>query len=328
MCSTENARTKPDVSNINIQIQFLRFDEDLMKFQKNDFHPWRDSMKSKYGEFYDFYLSQFVIGPRPAHDTADIDEAAIKKFVTDTFVVRIQDSISNRFANSEDVEEQLAQTFRYFKFYVPEFQVPQIVTINSMYSTGASPFGNEQFIVGLDMFLGDDNHDYDSAGIYDYVRHKMKREYIARFVAESLYDDYFSQNENPDEILLDAIVNRGKKMYFLSYIFPDAPDSLILGYTQAQAAWCEKSELSIWKFFNEKDLLYKNSGMDKTRYLGEGPTTSGMPLDAPGSIGNFLGLKIVRKFMEQADGKVSLHDLITKLDAKTIFEKSKYRPSK
>jgi uncharacterized protein YjaZ len=68
--------------------------------------------------------------------------------------------------------------------------------------------------------------------------------------------------------------------------------------------------------------------MDKTRYLGEGPTTNGMPPEAPGAIGNYLGLQIVRKFMKETGGKIEMKDLIARYDSKTIMEKAKYRPSK
>ena len=117
-------------------------------------------------------------------------------------------------------------------------------------------------------------------------------------------------------------------MYFLSYVFPDAADSLIVGFTNRQTQWCQNSEYEIWKFMNDKDLLYKNNYMEKKRYLDEGPAIPGMPPDAPGGIGNWIGLQIVRKFMKETGNKISLHYLITKYDGKVIFEKAKYRPSK
>lgn len=328
-CNQNKSREKPDVSNINVQLQLLRFDSDLKNFDPLHFDSWRAEMQERYGEFYKFYVSNFIIGPRPAGDTADIELQAIQQFLSDKYIRTIQDSIDSRFANTDDIEKELLQAFRYFKHYLPATEIPQVVTINSAYGAGVSPYGEKQLIVGLDMFLGADNKDYDSIGVYSYLRHKMRREYIARYAAEALYDAYFpSVTLNSNATLLESIIERGKKLYFISYVFPDAPDSLILGYTEPQTIWCKESEYAVWQFFNDKDLLYKNSAMDKTRYLGDGPTTNGMPSDAPGAIGNFVGLQIVRKFVKETGGKLDLKDLVTKYDAKTILEKAKYRPAK
>jgi hypothetical protein len=328
-CNQNKSREKPDVSNINASVELLRFDRDLKNFDALHFTDWRNKMQERYGEFYKFYVNNFIIGPRPAGDTADIELQAIQQFLSDKYIRTIQDSIDARYTDTKDVEKDLQQMFRYFKFYLPAVEVPQVVTINSAYGAGVSPFGNNQLIVGLDMFLGEDNKDYDSIGVYAYLRHKMKREYIARYTAEAMYDGYFpAVGLNSNATLLESIIERGKKLYFISYVFPDAPDSLILGYTEPQTNWCAGSEYAIWQFFNDKDLLYKNNSMDKTRYLGEGPTTNGMPPEAPGAIGNYLGLQIVRKFMKETGGKIEMKDLIARYDSKTIMEKAKYRPSK
>jgi len=328
-CNENKSREKPDVSAIKIDTKILRFDQDLKNARQTDFIHWKQGMQNKYRGFYNFYLGNFIIGPRPQGDTADIEREAIGRFLQDQYIRTIQDSIDTRFANTKDVEQDLENMFRYFKHYYPAFEAPEVVGINSAYGAGVSPFGRDQLVVGLDMFLGADNHDYDSIGVYSYLRHKMKREYIARYAAEAMFDEYFpAMGANPNANLIEAIIERGKKLYFISYLFPDAPDSLILGYTQAQAEWCRKSEYSIWQFFNEKDLLYKNNAMDKTRYLGEGPTTSGMPPESPGGVGSYLGLQIVRKFMNETGGKIPLKQLMEDYNAKTILAKANYRPPK
>jgi uncharacterized protein YjaZ len=47
--------------------------------------------------------------------------------------------------------------------------------------------------------------------------------------------------------------------------------------------------------------------------------------DTPGRVGAWLGWQIVRSYME--NNKTSLQDML-KMDAKTIFENSKYKPKK
>ena len=47
--------------------------------------------------------------------------------------------------------------------------------------------------------------------------------------------------------------------------------------------------------------------------------------DSPGQIGRWIGWQIVRSFMENNDGTL---EQMLKMDAKEIFEKSKYKPKK
>lgn len=327
-CNKNKSREKPDVSKINVTAQVLRFDQDLkVGAQQANFAEWQNMMYQKYGDFYAFYLSEFIIGPRPVGDTADINEDAVKRFMADRYIHSIQDSIDAKFTDTKVLQEEMTMLFKYITYYFPKFQAPQVITFNSAYSAGVSPFGADKFAVGLDMFLGADNRDYDSAGVYVYLRHKMQPAYIPRYAAEALYDANFAPMMG-EQTLLESMVERGKQMYFISYALPDAPDSLIYGYTHGQTEWCEKNEKDIWKFFNDKDLLYKSNAMDKSRYLGEGPTSAGMPKEAPGNIGNFIGLQIVRQFMASEASKVTLSDLVLKYDAKTILNKAKYRPAK
>ena len=328
-CNRNKSREKPDVSAINVQVKLQRFDQELIKLTSDEFIKRQDVLRQKYGPFYNFYVSQFIVGPRPAGDTTDITSTAIQQYLNDDYIKRIQNSIEVEFTDVSDIEEDLNNSMRYFKYYFPAIELPQVVTVNSGFSLGSFTYGKEVLGIGLDLYLGGDNPDYDSAGIYQYVQHKMSREYIARNSMEVMYNLYFGDEESSlQKPLIEAMIDKGKKIYFLSYVMPDAPDSLLVGFTQPQTKWCEASENEIWKFLNDKDLLYKNDYMDKKRYLDEAPTTAGMPADAPGNIGSWIGLQIVRKFMTATGGKITLQDLITKYDSKAILEKSKYRPAK
>ena len=328
-CNKTTNRPKPNVSAIKVDIKLQRFDTDLMSVTEQNFDLQKKFMQRKYGSFYPFYVSQFVIGPRPVGDTATIEKPALLNFVIDGYIRRLQDSINVHFKNNEELEKELTQAIQYFKYYFPEIMVPKVITINSGFSLGAFTFDKDVLGIGLDQYLGAHNPDYDSAGVYSYVQHKMSPNYITRNSIEVLSNFYFGDEQAAlNKPLIEAMIDKGKKLYVLSYCLPDAPDSILVGYTSRQTAWCENSEYEIWKFLNDKDLLYKSDYMEKKRYLDEGPTTAGMPADAPGNIGSWIGLQIVRKFMQETGGKITLKDLIVKYDSKVILEKSKYRPAK
>ena len=328
-CNKSKSREKPDVSGIHVDVKLMRFDNDLFDFRTKDYDQQVAFMRGKYGPFYDFYIDHFVIGPHPAGDTTHVEHAALEKFLADAYIDRLEDSINYHFKDTKDIEHDLTQAFKYFKYYFPKAELPKVAGVNSGFALGAFTYGKDMLGIGLDLYMGPDNIDHDSAGIYKYLQHKMRREYIARNSMEVVYDLYFGSGDmQRGETLIEGMVEKGKKMYVLSYVLPDAPDSMIVGFTANQTKWCEANEYEIWKFLNDKDMLYKNNYMDQKRYLDEGPTTAGMPAEAPGNIGSWIGLQIVNKFMQETGHKISIQDMVLKYDAKAILNKAKYRPSK
>ncbi|MDW8419460.1 MAG: hypothetical protein RML37_08590 [Chitinophagales bacterium] len=324
-CKRTKSRPKPDVSGVEVQVTLLDFQSDFQQYSDSGYETWQNRMRERYGDFYDYFIRYHVIGPRPAHDTNDMTRQAIARYVNDRYVQEVNAQISKLQREYESWREELNQTMRYVRYYFPQHRVPRIILFNSMFTHGVLPVNDSTLAVGLDMFLGSNHPLYDSVGIYQYIRHKLNPRYVPFFTVQMNYRMNYAADDEPMK-LIEAITERGKEMYFLSMVFPDAPDSLILGYTARQTEWCYLSERSIWEFMNDKDLLYKTNAMDKTRFLGESPTTSGMPPESPGSIGNFIGWQIVKSFMEKHKGTVNLQQMITNYPAPLIFAKSGYRP--
>ena len=106
------------------------------------------------------------------------------------------------------------------------------------------------------------------------------------------------------------MIEKGKKLYFLESMMPEKEKHILIGYTAEQLNWCETSEGEIWAFYNEKDLFYTKNYMEHKKHVDDGPQTSGMPKEAPGNVGTWIGWQIVNQYMKNADGKVSLAMLL------------------
>jgi len=70
---------------------------------------------------------------------------------------------------------------------------------------------------------------------------------------------------------------------------------------------------------------YSKDYMEHKKHVSDGPKTAGMPKEAPGNVGSWVGWQIVNQYMKNSKGKVSLKQLL-KTDPKTIMAKSKYKP--
>ncbi len=328
-CKCNKSRKQVDVSNINIKVNVQRFDRDFFSINESNYDSKATELKTAYGNFFDFYVNDLMGGFRN-EETKNLNEReAILSFLNDNAIKGLHDTVQHHYKDLKAVEAGLENAFRHLKFYFPELPTPQVISMISEFSYGAITYDTATLAISLDMFLTENFKVYDYLEIPRYIQHKLNSNYIVPNSVAVLYNLYFGDDAyEPGTPLLEAMIGQGKKLYFMEMMLPEMPDSVLIGFTAEQMRWCNLSEYAIWQYMNEKDLLYTQSFMEHKRYLTDGPTTSGMPAESPGNLGSWIGWQMVRKFMNDADGKVSLKDLLTKYDNKTIAQKANYRPRK
>jgi len=80
----------------------------------------------------------------------------------------------------------------------------------------------------------------------------------------------------------------------------------------------------MWSFFLEKDLIYETSTSKTFKYINQSPSSPGMPAEAPGRTGVYIGFKIVERYM-QKNPNISLEKLLLEEDDYQKMIK-KYKP--
>jgi hypothetical protein len=88
--------------------------------------------------------------------------------------------------------------------------------------------------------------------------------------------------------------------------------------------WCKQNEGLIWNFFLTTESLESIDPGTIQNYLGESPTTQGMPEASPGNIGQWVGWRIVKKFADQ-NPSLKSSELMTTPPRKILTE-AKYKP--
>jgi hypothetical protein len=330
-CAGPNGWKKIDVSKEKVNYTVQRFEQDFFAIDTNHIGESEQKLRAKYGEFYDYYVHAIMNFGRPENrfDTASHDpHIDMAQFLGSRFDRDLYDTVQKEYPEMADIQSGLTDMFRHFQYYFPgKPRISKVYTFISQFGYGAATYDDSIICIGLDMYLGDTYRYYQSGDFPEYMIAKLKRPYIIPNVADVLYKLHFDRTAyNAQLPFIEGMINEGKKYYFMECMLPDAPDSLIMGYTKPQEEWCRKSEASIWKYFNERDLLYKVNYMEQKRYITDGPTTAGMPAEAPAKVGAWVGWQIVRKFMKNNSGRVTLRDLLEKYSAKQIFTMSNYKP--
>ena len=120
----------------------------------------------------------------------------------------------------------------------------------------------------------------------------------------------------------------GTQMYLYDVLLPHYSDEDKICYTPEQLKYCKDNEANMWRFFIEENLLYSNDAKLAQRFISPAPFSKfGLISDneTPGRIGVWVGWQIVRSFME--NNNIPMQQMLV-MDAKEIFQKSKYKPKK
>lgn len=257
------------------------------------------------------------------------DAAAVKylrDFATDTFCIRINNLTKEKFHNKTNINKELKSVLQHLSYYYPTIEIPNEIyyyVSGIDYETPAIMIQPDGILISLDFYLSNDDNIYDYIGMPRFRSLRCQPSYIARDLAQSIYTSYMKNNYNQRDVLTEMI-NAGKQLYFIEAMNPSLPDSVLMGYTTKQIKWAEQFEGDVWATIVGGDMLYSN-GLELFRTLfGDAPFTQAFSKEAPARLGEYIGLQIIRSYMNNND--VSLQDMIRNSDYHQIFQSSQYKP--
>jgi hypothetical protein len=126
------------------------------------------------------------------------------------------------------------------------------------------------------------------------------------------------------EDLLTNLVETGKVLFLLDALLPGTDPALKFAFSKEQLAWCEAHEYDIWKDLVAKDELYSKKLEDIGRWMNDGPFTNGLPRESPGHLGEWLGYRMVKAYMED-NPDLSIPQLLALDDPRVILKTYKPR---
>lgn len=316
----------PDVSNIHVDLNTRRLDKDLAALDTSHLGAGLQQLSAKYPDFLNFYLDTLMgFGVNGIYeDTAFGVRNGLHALLTHPDYRGLLDTVAVHFPDTKQEDAALTKAFRYYKYYFPSRSVPKIIYLISGFNHVAFTYDTTIVGIGLDMFLGAQYPFYASVGVPAYMSRKLTPDYIVPNVMQVLYEaehPFVTDGRN----LLDMMIQKGKEQYYLEQVAPFVPDTVRLGFTASQLGWCRASEAEVYNFFVKDKLLYETNWQKILRYVNDGPTATGMPAESPGNVGSWLGLQIVKAYMEQHP-ETTLDELLQPMDAQRFLLLSRYKP--
>jgi len=303
-CSTKEKDT-PDLSSVNVQTEVQRFDQAFY----NSSAEGLQELKMKYPYLF----------PVQYADTAWVNK------MNDKDELELFAETEKLYHDFKAQEAEISDLFKHIKYYYPGFKEPKVLTVlTNVDQDNKVILADSLLFISLDLYLGKDHPFY--ADFPNYIKRKNTKDHMIVDVA-----DAFALKLVPpsgDRSFAARMIQAGKKLFLLEQLLEGKPETEILGYEKDQILWAEENEVEIWKFFIENDLLFSNDQALSERFIDEAPFSKfylANDQDSPGGIGGWVGLQMVKNFMEIEN--VGLLEML-QTPNEEIFKKSKYKPKK
>lgn len=239
----------------------------------------------------------------------------------------VYDSLKTSRAALKQATAELTTAFKYFTYYFPDFKAPKVVSYVGPFDAPGIALTTNALAIGLQLYGGKNFFFYQTPEgkelFPNYISRKFEPAYISINATTALINDHFPQLE-PKGALIDQIVICGKHWYLLHAMMPDKADTLLTGLTQTQYKFSTENEGNIWNYLLKNTDIYTSEPTLIRQYIGNAPNTPGLPDAAPGNLGQFLGFKIVQKYMAKFP-ETTLQQLV-QLDNRTLFQDAGYKP--
>ncbi len=233
------------------------------------------------------------------------------------------DEVQKTFTDFKVEKKELSQLFKHIKYYFPKFKAPKVVTlISDIDYNNKVIYADSLLLVSLDMYLGKEHNVYQN--FPQYIKNSYSKEYLPVDVAQKIA--LKSVPKQKTRTFIERCVQRGKQLYAAKAFIPSAPDSLLLDYSSKKMAWANTNQEFVWRYFIDKKMLFNTDKNLYNRFLAEAPFSKFyLEIDrkSPGSIGAFIGYKIVTSFMQ--NNSISLTEML-QTPNDILFKQSKYKP--
>ena len=321
----DRGKDHPDVSGVAVgEIHIERFDTAFFALDSNNIVPGLYRLNQRYPWFTGDFVGN-ILGAGPLSDTSRMAFAATRSFLTSYMPIR--DSLSKKYRDLGWLEKELRQGFSYIKYYFPQYHLPaKVVAFIGPFDGPGIAVTSYALAIGLQSYAGRNFSFYLSLQGQEmypqYISRRFEPEYIEANCLRNLSED-ICPDSSDGRPLIEQMIVKGRYWWLTGKLQPDAPDSIRTGFSQSQLKWCASNEASIWSYFLQNDLYSVDPDIIKN-YVGEGPKTLGMPDNAPGNIGTWVGWQIVKKY---ADAHKDMPPaVLMHVPPRTIFDETKYKP--
>lgn len=328
---TDHKKSKPDVGTILPDLHWSRFDQVLMNLDTTAPAVQVQGYCNEHAVFCDLFFKQLLLMP---YDLQKLDASWTHELLSFMRDPLLQDAMQKSLQSlppDEALQKEFGRSTQYFQYYFPNLGVPRFYTCWTGFGYGNFIFESDPGVDGLGIsleFFAGPAMDYKLVDPQNPVfSNYLTRTFNADHLLSKTWDAWLEDKipVNPKSQLLDFVVQRGKKVYILEHLLPEAHDTVLFEYTPQQLKWCRENKQEIWSYFLSQKLLYTTEMIKISKYIHPSPNAPGMPPEAPGRTASFIGYELVKAYMKNHPEK-NLMDLLQVEDSQTFLQQARFKP--
>ena len=304
-CNKKN-KIEREVEEIPISIKTHRFEQAFFDAKPEDLAK----IKSQYPDFF----------PSQTPDNVWLEKMQNPQWR------ELYSEVEKKYKDFSTEQNDIIDLFKHIKYYFPTVITPQIYTaIGDMDYMNKTIYAHDKLIIALELYLGKEHKFYKNE-FPEYLRNNFEQRQIMPDIVSSFAFGILPAPKEKD--LLSLMINSGKELYLKDILLPDYKDYEKIGYSEKQIQFCQENESYMWEFFVSNKLLFSTDSKLPNRFINVAPFSKfylEIDNETPGRVGQWIGWQIVRSYMENSNSTVQQ---LLKMNAKDIFELSKYKPKK
>lgn len=303
----ENNPLLVKASDIQVDIEFTNIDEIVYYSDSSELMKQYKELSNNDESILAYEIGR-VLKIGKVSDTAFYN--SIQDFRADTSIQALEKDLSRIIPLLIEKEDRVIEGFRHIRYHFPEGNIPEsIAYLNGLFTTAI--FSAEKEIgVGTEWYMGDTSSIVEQLNpqyFFDWMKDAMKMEYYERDILTSWIETHYVNNSKGN--LAENMVRWGKILYLVEASFPEFESNIILRYTPEDYEWAVNNELFFWRHLVDEKLLFKSDERTTRNMMNEGPFTPGLPNQhAPDRLGQFLGWRMVHRYMEK--NEVTLSEMV------------------
>ena len=319
-CEGTGHTSETAVPDLNLRIE--RLDQDLFRSARDTAQSFSLRLYATYGPFYREYVER-ILRLAPVEDPRL--QIALTSFTLNPDWQVVQQRADSILGDLEPQRAEFERAFERLLSFFPDSLVPRIVAFNSGFNYGVTPT-DSVLGIGVEWFVahGSPVEAMLAPDVFpQYMKDRMRPEMLVPSAVKGWLQVHYTKDVRGQDLLTN-LIEIGKVMYLLDAVLPETNPAFTFAFTDEQLKWCEDNEFNVWKELVANQQLYSKKTEDIDRLLNDGPFTNGFPRESPGHIGEWIGYRMVKAYMDDHD-ELTMAQLFANTDPRTVLKSYKPR---
>lgn len=303
----------------------------LHRFDKVLFETPVPQLQSRLLQVRDEYATELL----NLHPDDEAFMQMLAGFVSDPTMQDIYRLVDSVLGDMQPQAVQLADALKRAERLCPTMRYDKVYTyISGLFDYNMRVGCNShEIIISLDQYVLPYTERYGYFGSPMFLVQQCRPEYMVADCITAIAREHIAipQELDPQSgqsysmTLLDYMVSEGKAIYFAQQVLPDAPDSILMRYTDSQTQWMQANEEQVWSYLLQNRLLYETDYMRFHNLIDDAPKTNAFRDSSPRTT-DYIGWHIVSQYVRNTG--CTMQELLDQTDSQTILNQSNYRPKK